>query len=117
MKYRFLLAGLIGSILFSSCSKKVKVGPVYSGKIIKSACGNIVVQFTDGTKMGQSRWEDNGKVYKHVFAVENPCTWNPAGVTGENIRFRLVRLTPQNCEQCLIFVTVPDTKYPILVEK
>lgn len=75
------------------------------------------MQFTDGTQMGQARWEDDGKVYKHVFAVENPCTWNPAGVTGENIRFRLVGLTPQQCAQCLMYVAVPDAKYPILLEK
>lgn len=117
MKYRFLLAGLIGGILFSSCGKKVNIGPVYSGKIIKNACGNIVVQFTDGTPMGQARWEDDGKVYTHVFAVQNPCTWNPAGLTGENIRFRLVGLTPQQCAQCLMYVAVPDAKYPILLEK
>lgn len=116
MRYSILLAGLLVAIIFTACRRQADFGPVYSGKVIKNVCGNIVVQVTDAG-FGEAVWDDDGKRYKNVFTVDNPCNWNPYGVTSENIRFRIVHASPQSCAQCLMLASVPDTRYNILVEK
>jgi len=123
MKISIVLATGISLILLSACGR-TRIhhidSPVYSGKVVKSLCGNIMVQFTDDrVKYGQRGWEDpmdSGKVYDRVFRVANPCTWGKYDTTSI-IAFRLIAPDPSalNCVMCLAFTSTPDTAYHIQV--
>lgn len=108
-------------ISFVACRKHKHIDPaskVYVGKVLRDVCGNITVQFTDGTPLGQIGWIDEFDTtssYNNVFAVANPCTWGKKR-TNEVIKFRILRSgTPQSCVTCLAYAPVPDTAYHILV--
>lgn len=108
------------AVLVVSCGKSHRdniVSPtIYQGKVLKSVCGNIAVQVTDGSTIGQSSWLDpsDSIEYVNVFKVANPCNCGPV-TSGSTIRFRLVPPSPQTCAQCLIWVPVPDTAHSIVV--
>jgi hypothetical protein len=107
----------------NSCQKKYYDVPVYhTGRIIRSVCGNITVQFTDGVPYGQMGWKDPWDTahapYDHVFRVANPCTWNAGGLTpGDEMYFKFVKTSVQNCIQCLAWAPTPDTAYSIEVNQ
>jgi hypothetical protein len=123
MKISIVLATCISVILLSACGR-TRIHhidpPVYSGKVVKSLCGNIMVQFTDDrVKFGQMGWEDpmdSGMVYDRVFSVANPCTWGKYDTTS-NIAFRLIAPDPSalNCVMCQAYTSTPDTAYHIIV--
>lgn len=121
MKLHTLLLALSLPVVFAACGKKNAMvpveGPLYSGKVLKTACGQAAIQITDGSRIGQNGWNDEGRVYDHVFAVANTCNWRPKGGTSENIRFRFVAPTPQDCAQCKLYLHVPETAYYIVVEE
>lgn len=108
------------AVLAISCGKRhndnVVSARVYQGKVLKAACGNIAIQLTDGSTIGQSYWLDpsDSIEYANVFKVANPCNCGPI-TAGNNIRFRLVPPSPQNCAQCLMWVPVPDSARSIVV--
>lgn len=127
MKRLLSFAGLFFiAILFTvaSCGKKevvvVSTGKVYTGKVLKSMCGNVAVMFTDGTKLGQIGWLDpsDSIEYNYVFRVANPCDASPVGALNNPngyIKFRFRGPSVQNCVQCLAWVPTPDTAYNIIV--
>ena len=108
------------AVLVVSCGKShrdnIVSSTIYQGKVLKSVCGNIAVQLTDGSTIGQSYWLDpsDSIEYVNVFKVANPCNCGPVA-PGATIRFRLVAPSPQNCVQCLMWVPVPDTAHSIVV--
>jgi len=108
------------AVLVVSCGKShrdnIVYSTIYQGKVLKSVCGNIAVQLTDGSTIGQSYWLDpsDSIEYVNVFKVANPCNCGPVA-PGAIIRFRLVPPSPQNCVQCLMWVPVPDTAHSIVV--
>lgn len=119
MKIHTVLFALSLSVAAVSCGKKSVPNPMdnrlYYGKILKNACGQIAIQVTDGSGIGERGWNDEGKVYNNVFSVANSCTWRPKNGTSEDICFRFVTPKPQNCYQCLMYVHVPETSFHIQV--
>lgn len=121
-----LLSSLfILSILgYGACKKPhyPSVPPVYSdyhtGKVLNAVCGNITVQFTDGSPLGQNNWynptSSYSANYNHVFRVANPCTWS-GDQAGTDIRFRFVQPQVQTCALCMLYAPTPDTAYNIEV--
>lgn len=101
-----------------SCSKKVVSGPVFTGKVVKSMCGQIAIQFTDGTPLGQMGWidaSDSGHApYDAIFRVTNSCSWGNKNV-GDSIQFRFVQESVQDCAVCMAWTATPDTAYNIKV--
>ena len=123
MKYLILSVLGVGMIQLSACSRRgtqCVEPPLYSGKVVKSMCGHIMVQFAnESVSLGQFGWADpmdSGKVYDRVFKVANPCTWGKKDTTS-NILFRLIAPDGggQNCVMCLAFTSTPDTAYYIRV--
>ena len=108
------------AVLAISCGKRhndnVISARVFQGQVLKSVCGNIAVQVTDGSNIGQASWLDpsDSVEYANVFRVANPCNCGPVD-EGRVIRFRLVPPSAQTCVQCLIWVPVPDTAHSIVV--
>jgi len=90
----------------------------YKGKVLFDMCGNIAVQFTDGTPRGQMGWHGDGDsmVYNNVFKVSNSCTWGWDG-KDSNITFAIVGPEPQQCMQCLAWRATPDSAFSIHVLK
>ena len=122
---KYLLFSVLGVIMLhlGACSRRCTEyveAPVFTGKVVKSMCGHIMVQFTNGSvALGQFGWADpmdSGKVYDRVFKVANPCTWGKTD-TSSNIAFRLIapNSAAQNCFMCLAFTSTPDTAYYIRV--
>lgn len=108
--------------VLESCDPDTEVpAPVatqYQGKVLFDVCGNIAVQFTDGTARGQMGWRRDGDsiVYNNVFRVANPCTWGWDG-RNNDIVFTFVAPVPQQCAQCLAWTATPDIAYNIRVVK
>lgn len=108
------------AVLAISCGKRhddnVVSARVYQGRVLKAVCGNIAIQLTDGSAIGQSSWLDptDSIEYVNVFKVANPCNCGPVNA-GSIIRFRLVPPLPQTCAQCLAWVAVPDSARSIVV--
>lgn len=114
------LITLFAAVFLISCGKRTKdvsiPSKIYQGKVLKSVCGNIVIQVTDGSSFGQTYWLDpsDSIEYTNVFRVANPCNCGPV-TDGADIRFRIVPPSPQTCVQCLIWVPVPDAAHAVLV--
>jgi hypothetical protein len=123
MKYLIFSVLGVSMLHLSACSRRCTedvAGPVFTGKVVKSMCGHIMVQFAnESVTLGQFGWADpmdSGKVYDRVFKVANPCTWGKKD-TASNITFRLIapNSAGQNCAMCLAFTSTPDTAYHISV--
>lgn len=119
MKRSILGAGMAAVICLAACGKRgndpIVSGQVYSGRVVTYVCGNVAVQFTDGTKLGETWTTSDGKRYEHIFKVSNSCTWRPRNGSSDAIKFFFTNPGPQNCAQCLIAVEMPSTEYNILV--
>ena len=111
--------------MLASCEPEPKpeLSPLYPGEyrgtVLFDVCGNITVQFSDGTRRGQMGWRTNVDTFVHnnVFRVANPCTWGWDGQSRE-IRFAMVMGPEINrCVQCLGWMMTPDTAYNIRVLK
>ena len=116
MKGIILFPVLAVLIIATSCRKPTTTttGPSHTGRIINSICGQITVQFTDGSSLGQNGWVDKGTTYNHVFAIADPCNWNESGIIpGDTIRFTIVPPKVQNCVLCMAIGHIPDTAYSI----
>lgn len=115
LKTTFILSAA-ALLLFTGSCRKTATGPIYTGKIIQGICGQITVQFTDGTPLGQNGWinesDDKKTKYDRVFRIANPCDIGNNPDSG-SFRFHIVPLRPQNCAQCLAYVATPDTAYAI----
>lgn len=90
----------------------------YRGKVLFDMCGNIAIQFTDGTLRGQMGWRRDGDstVYNNVFRVSNPCTWRWDG-RNNDITFTFAPPEPQQCMQCMAWTATPDSAFAIHVLK
>jgi len=90
----------------------------YKGKVLFDMCGNIAVQFTDGTARGQMGWrrDVDSTVYNNVFRVSNPCTWGWDGKNND-VTFAFTAQVPQQCVQCMAWTATPDTAFSIRVLK
>ena len=101
-----------------ACSKNTATNQstIHTGKVLKSMCGCIAVQFTDGTSLGQNGWYDPSEVihtyYDHIFKVANPCTWGGPSANS-TFHFRFAPPSAQTCVMCMIFSPTPDTAYTI----
>ncbi len=116
-----LLSCLSAIMLLAACKKNdTPSGPVYTGTILRNICGQVMVQTTGTTLIGQNNWVDgndpSGKKYDHVFRVQNACQLGNYP-EGSNISFRISAPETQNCAVCMLYVATPDTTYPIEVVK
>jgi|GEM_PF-6202310 len=119
---KLLIPILALSVMSVSCNKERPSSPhspyspgrVYTGRVIVDMCGNIAVQFTDGTPKGQMGWSDGTRTYDNIFKVANSCTWR-GDAAREDVRFRFVSEEAQDCYVCAVFVPLPDTAYSIQV--
>jgi len=116
MKKYIVCAGLIATF-FGACRRSDAGinGKTYSGHVVTDVCGNVAVQFTDGTQMGQDWTTSAGVQYKNIFKVSNACTWRPKNGKTADIKFIEVPPTPQNCAVCMIAVEMPTAEYSIQV--
>ncbi|GAA4467218.1 hypothetical protein GCM10023093_22700 [Nemorincola caseinilytica] len=116
---RTFIAGTVffSAIFFGSCRKtdSPEAGRTYMGQVVENICGNIAVEFTDGTRLGETWTTSTGTKYKNIFKVANPCTWRPGGGKSPFVKFVFVPQVPQTCAQCLLAVEMPSTEYHIQV--
>ncbi len=112
-----LLIPMVALCMMSvGCSKgrTYTPGRIHTGRVIVDMCGNVAVQFSDGTPLGQMGWSDGTRTYDNIFRVSNGCTWRHDN-TQEYVRFRFVPQETQSCYVCAVFVPLPDTAYSIQV--
>lgn len=82
---------------------------------------NYVIQLTEGNASAlniEKTWtdENDGKVYRNVFALGNKCNFTNVK-EGEEFYFTLAAKTEEDCMQCQAFRPVPPARNNITVSK
>ncbi len=99
------------------CKKDFFLTGCLQGKVIDNYCADIIIQVTGGTydpSLVIASWQDpaSGITYSNVFAVENYCEIQKAGImTGSDISFRIGGYaTINDCITCLGIRPTPAKK-------
>ena len=126
MKLIPLFMLMIASTTFFACKKtnnnitRTYAGR-HTGKILYNTCGDMVIQATDGTGIGQYGWTDSNNttlpVYNNVFKVANPVQFSSVDTThisiGDIVNFQFTTPITDIYLWCIQTVKTPDTIYVV----
>jgi len=116
----YFLALFFMTLSKQGCHKKNASDPVYKGRLeIKGICMNYTIKLLEGnidSSFIAGEWTDetNGKVYTHVFALGNPCSFPSSLEQGDEFAFRIDTSKNQHCNVCLAYYPKPQKHLSII---
>ena len=119
----FILLSAFTTLLLSSgdCSKKKVSSEKYKGKLeIAGICMNYTISVIEGkadASVIDASWKDetNGKSYRNVFKLANPCSFPASIKQGDEFYFTIDTLKGKQCTVCMAYYPTPSKALSIKV--